>query len=135
MESILAGRKILIVEGLTLTSAEIREVLANDEKAQAFVARDVAAAFRLLDRVRFDAVLIDHSLHNEAIDLCIELRSEGIPHVSCRAPNSWQGWSARKRDAGYAVEKLRGVLSRVSVGFPHATSTMMKSMSGATRPA
>jgi DNA-binding response OmpR family regulator len=78
MESILAGRKILIVEGLTLTSAEIREVLAN-EKAQAFVARDVAAAFRLLDRVRFDAVLIDHSLHNEAIDLCIELRTEGIP--------------------------------------------------------
>ena len=134
MESVLAGKKILIVEGLTLTSAEIREVLAN-EKAQAFVARDVAAAFRLLDRIRFDAALIDHSLHNEAIDLCIELRSEGIPHVSCRAPNSWQGRSARKRDAEYAVEKLRGVLSRVSVGFPHATSTMMKSMSGGTRPA
>ena len=134
MESILAGRKILIVEGLTLTSAEIREVLAN-EKAQAFVARDVAAAFRLLDRVRFDAVLIDHSLHNEAIDLCIELRSEGIPHVSCRAPNSWQGWSARKRDAEYAVEKLRGVLSRIPVGYADATTTMMKSMSGGTRPA
>ena len=135
MESILAGRKILIVEGLTLTSAEIREVLAN-EKAQAFVARDVAAAFRLLDRVRFDAVLIDHSLHNEAIDLCIELRSEGIPHVSCRAPNSWQGWSARKRDAGYAVEKLRGVLSRIPVGCPNATSAMMmNSMSGGSSPA
>jgi soluble lytic murein transglycosylase-like protein len=134
MESILSGRKILIVEGLTLTSAEIREVLAN-EKAQAFVARDVAAAFRLLDRVRFDAVLIDHSLHNEAIDLCIELRSEGIPHVSCRAPNSWQGWSARKRDAEYAVEKLRGVLSRIPVGYADATTTMMKSMSGGTRPA
>jgi hypothetical protein len=134
MESVLAGKNILIVEGLTLTSAEIKEVLAN-EKAQAFIARDVAAAFRLLDRVRFDAVLIDHSLHNEAIDLCIELRTEGIPHVSCRAPNSWQGWSARKRDAEYAVEKLRGVLSRVPVGRPQATSTTMKSMSGGARPA
>ena len=92
-------------------------------------------AFRLLDRIRFDAVLIDHSLHNEAIDLCIELRSEGIPHVSCRAPNSWQGRSARKRDAEYAVEKLRGVLSRIPVGYPTATSTIMKSMSGGSSPA
>jgi soluble lytic murein transglycosylase-like protein len=112
MESVLAGKNVLIVEGLMLTSAEIKEVLAN-EKAQAFVARDVAAAFRLLDRVRFDAVLIDHSLHNEAIDLCIELRIEEFPYISCRAPNSWQGWSARKRDAEYAVEKLQGVLSRM----------------------
>ena len=134
MESVLAGKNILIVEGLTLTSAEIREVLAN-EKAQAFVARGVAAAFRLLDRVRFDAVLIDHSLHNEAIDLCIELRTEGIPHVSCRAPNSWQGWSARKRDAEYAVEKVTGVLGRVPVSYPDSTSTTMKSMGGGTRPA
>jgi hypothetical protein len=134
MESVLAGKNILIVEGLTLTSAEIREGLAN-EKAQAFVARDVAAAFRLLDRVRFDAVLIDHSLHNEAIDLCIELRREGIPHVSCRSPNSWQGWSARKRDAEYAVEKLRGVLGRIPVGLPNATSITVKSMSGGARPA
>jgi hypothetical protein len=131
MEGILAGKKILIVEGLTLTSAEIREGLAN-EMAQAFVARGVAAAFRLLDRVRFDAVIIDHSLHNEAIDLCIELRTEGVPYVSCRAPNSWQGWSARKRDAEYAVEKVRGVLSRIPVGYPEAAYSP-KSMSGGAR--
>ena len=133
MEGILAGKNILIVEGLTLTSAEIREVLAN-EKAQGFVARGVSAAFRLLDRVRFDAVIIDRSLHNEAIDLCIELRTEGVPYVSCRAPNSWQGWSARKRDAEYAVEKLRGVLGRIPVTYPETASTT-KSMGGAIRPA
>ena len=80
-------------------------------------------------------LLKDPAAYNEAIDLCIELRSEGIPHVSCRAPNSWQGRSARKRDAEYAVEKLRGVLSRIPVGYADATTTMMKSMSGGTRPA
>jgi hypothetical protein len=134
MESVLAGKNILIVEGLTLTSAEIKERLA-DETAKAFVARGVAAAFRLLDRVRFDAVIIDHSLHNEAIDLCIELRTEGIPYVSCRAPNSWQGWSARKRDAEYAVEKLRGVLGRIPVGYAETSSKTMKLINGGTRPA
>ena len=119
MDSVLAGKKILIVEGLTLTSAEIREVLA-EEKAQALIAHGVAAAFRLLERIRVDAVVIDHSLHNEAIDLWVELRSAGIPYVSCRAPNSWQSWSARKRDAEYAVDKLRGVLSHAPT---HATAS------------
>ena len=121
MDSVLAGKKILIVEGLTLTSAELREVLAED-KAQAFIARGVPSAFRLLDRIRVDAVVIDHSLHNEAIDLWVELRSQGIPYVCCRAPNSWQGWSARKRDAEYAVDKLRGVLSRAPTAT-HATAS------------
>jgi hypothetical protein len=119
MDSVIAGKKILIVEGLTLTSAEIREVLAK-ERAQAFIAHGVATAFRLLERIRVDAVIIDHSLHNEAIDLWVELRSQGIPYVSCREPNTWQSWSARKRDAEYAVDKLRGVLSRAPTAT-HAT--------------
>jgi hypothetical protein len=75
----------------------------------------VAAAFRLLDRISFDAVIIDHCLHNEAVDLCIELRTESIPYVSCRAPNSWQGWSVRKREADAAVRKLEGLFARAAV--------------------
>jgi hypothetical protein len=55
--------------------------------------------------------------------------------VFCRAPNRWQGWSARKRDAGYIVEKLRGVLSRIPVDYPDAISTTMKAMGKPTRPA
>ena len=117
MEDLLNGRKVLIVEGLTLSSQEIREVLAN-QGAHVFVAHGVAAAFRLLDRIRFDAVIIDHSLHNEAVDLCIELRTESIPHVSCRAPNSWQGWSVRKREAEAAARKLENLFSRAAVSSP-----------------
>ena len=115
MEDLLNGRKVLIVEGLTLSSQEIREALA-EKGAQVFVARGVAAAFRLLDRINFDAVIIDHSLHNEAVDLCIELRTESIPYVSCRAPNSWQGWSVRKREADAAVRKLEDLFARANSG-------------------
>jgi response regulator RpfG family c-di-GMP phosphodiesterase len=114
MEDLLKGRKVLIVEGLTLASQDIREALAQ-QGAHVFVARGVAAAFRLLDRIRFDAVVIDHSLHNEAVDLCIELRTESIPYVSCRAPNSWQGWSVRKREAEAAARKLENIFSRAAL--------------------
>ena len=121
-------KKYFVVEGLTLTSAEIREALLN-QKAQAFVAHGVAAAFRLFDRVRFDAAIIDHSLYNESIDLCVELRTEGVPYVSCQAPNSWQGWAACKRDAEYAVDKVIGVLGR------HPAVVPSNAMSGHPRPA
>ena len=113
MEDLLNGRKVLIVEGLTLSSQEIREALA-EKRAHVFVARGVADAFRLLDRTSFDAVIIDHSLHNEAVDLCIELRTESIPYVSCRAPNSWQGWSVRRREAEAAARKLEDLFARAN---------------------
>jgi hypothetical protein len=133
MEDLLNGKKVLIVEGLTLSSQDIREALAA-QGAHVFVAREVAAAFRLLDRIRFDAVVIDHSLHNEAVDLCIELRTESIPYVSCRAPNSWQGWSVRKREAEAVARKLENVFSRVAVDVtqPAGSSRQQSGASGAS---
>jgi hypothetical protein len=132
MEDLLNGRNVLIVEGLTLSSQEIREALA-EQGAHVFVAHGVAAAFRLLDGIRFDAVIIDHSLHNEAVDLCIELRTESIPYVSCRAPNSWQGWSVRKREAEAAARKLENLFSRAAGGAPGlAGSREERPSSGAT---
>jgi hypothetical protein len=133
MEDLLNNKKVLIVEGLTLSSQEIREALA-EQGAHVFVARGVAAAFRLLDRIRFDAVVIDHSLHNEAVDLCIELRTESIPYVSCRAPNSWQGWSVRKREADAVARKLDNIFSRVAVDVtqPAGSSRQQSGARGAS---
>ena len=79
----------------------------------AFVAHKVAAAFELLRRIRFDGAVIDQGLHNEAFDLCEELRAANIPYISCTTPHRLQGWDTRKRDAEHAVWKLAHVLSRV----------------------
>ena len=112
MHEMLKGKKILIVEGSVIASAELQAALYQ-EGAQPFLAYNVAHAFELVKRIKLDGVIVDHGLHNEAFDLCTELRMAEIPYVSCKAPHRLQGWNARKRDAEHAVWKLAHVLSRV----------------------
>jgi hypothetical protein len=112
MHGTLHGKNILIVEGSLIATAEVQEALIN-EGARPFVAHNLPAAFELVRRLRLDGAIIDHSLHNEAFDLCTELQAVDTPYISCRTPQRAQGWSARKRDAEHAAWKLGHVLSRV----------------------
>jgi CheY-like chemotaxis protein len=110
MHEVLNGKKILVVEGSLIATEDLQEML-RQEGATAFVARNVSAAFNLIERIKFDGVVLDYGLHNEAFDLCTELQAADIPYVSCRAPHRLQGWSSRKRDAQHAVWKLGDILS------------------------
>lgn len=112
MHESLKGKKILIVKGSLIASEALQEALAS-EGALPFLAHTVSHAFELVERIRFDGVIVDHGLHNEAFDLCTELQAADIPYVSCKAPHRLQGWEARKRDAQHAVWKLAHVLSRL----------------------
>ena len=92
--------------------------MLRQEGATAFIAHNVSAAFHLVERIKFDGVILDYGLHNEAFDLCTELQAADIPYVSCRAPHRLQGWTTRKREAEHAVWKLGHVLSRVDAVTP-----------------
>jgi hypothetical protein len=111
MYDVLIGKKILLVEGSLIASEELRDAL-HLAGATPFVAHNVSAAFHLVERIKFDGVILDYGLHNEAFDLCTELQAADIPYVCCQAPHRLQGWNTRKRDAEHAVWKLAHVLSR-----------------------
>jgi DNA-binding response OmpR family regulator len=112
MHESLKGKKILIVKGSLIANEELQEALAQ-EGARPFLAHNVSHAFDLVERIRFDGVIVDHGLHNEAFDLCTELQAFDIPYIFCSAPHRLQGWQARKRDAEHAVCKLAHVLTRL----------------------
>jgi hypothetical protein len=108
----LAGKNVLIVEGSLLSTQELKEAL-EEAGATAIVTANLISAFSLLERVKFDGAIIDQTLHNEAFDLCTELKSVGTPYISCNAPHRLQGGSARKRAAQLAAEKLVRLLTEV----------------------
>lgn len=109
----LTGKKILIVEGAMLSTAELREALMN-AGAQVYITGKLLTAFDMLQRKRFDGALIDHGLHNMAFDLCEELRDHRIPFITCNSPHRLQGVSARRSDAEFAVWRLASVISSKS---------------------
>ena len=49
---------------------------------------------------------MDHSLHNEAFDLCTEFQAIGIPHISASSPNHLQTEPSRKTHAEMLVSRL-----------------------------
>lgn len=112
MHEVLNGKKVLIVEGSLIASGDLQEAL-HQQGARPFIAHNVTAAFALVERIKFDGVIVDYGLHNEAFDFCTELQAVDIPYVSCKAPHRLQGWQARKRDAEHAAWKLAHVLSRL----------------------
>ena len=117
MRDILIGKKILVVEGSLIATEDLQETL-HQEGASAFVAHNVSAAFHIVERIKFDGVILDYGLHNEAFDLCTELQAADIPYVSCRAPHRLQGWTTRKCEAEHAVCKLAHVLSGATAHMP-----------------
>jgi hypothetical protein len=105
----LVGKSILILEGSLLSGTELsRELVASG--ARAFITGNELSAFSLLAKQTFDGALIDYALHNEAFELCDELRALGIPYVCCSAPHRLQGASARQDAARAAIDKLTRVL-------------------------
>lgn len=101
----LASKTILVFEGSLLSSAELKQAL-EDAGAAVCVTTNLISAFNLLARMRFDGAVLDQAMHNEAFDLCSELRCLDTPYVCCNAPHRLQGGAARQAAAQRAVEKL-----------------------------
>lgn len=111
METELAGKNILIVQGSSLAADALRTALIR-AGARVNVTAMPLNAFDLLRRVRFDGAVLDQGLHNEIFDLCEELRDLGVPYILCSTPHRLQGLSARTADAAHAVWRLGHVMSR-----------------------
>ena len=105
MERSLSGKKILIVEGSLLAGQELEEAFIRTG-AQVYLTGNIISAFGLLRSVHFDGAVIDQGLHNEAFDLCSDLRELGIPDVCCTAPHRLQAPAVRTRDAGRVIRRL-----------------------------
>lgn len=85
----LSGKKVLIVKGSLLVPFAVATALTK-RGAKAVTATNVISAFSLIEREMFDAAVIDKGLHNEAFDLCAELKSLGVPYVLANAPHELQ---------------------------------------------
>lgn len=110
MERDLSGKTILIVEGSLLAGGELAEALSRCG-ARVHLTTNFINAFSLLRRISFDGAVIDQGLHNEAFDLCSELRELGIPYICCSAPHRLHRPTARKRDADQVVWRLDDIIS------------------------
>jgi len=108
----LTGKTILIVEGSSLAAEALRTAFIRSG-ARVYVTGKVLTAFDLVNRIHFDGAVVDCVLHNEAFELCEELRDLGVPYVCCNAPHRRQGMPARANDAAHAVWRLAHMLSRV----------------------
>lgn len=91
-------------------------MLAGGELADAFrragadvhLTTNIINAFNLLRRREpFDGAVVDQGRHNEAFDLCSELRDLGIPYIGCVAPHRLQRAAMRARDADHVVGQLQ----------------------------
>lgn len=114
----LKGKTILVVQGSLLSGVDLQNALKEDGAA-AFVTGNELSAFSLLGQHVFDGAMIDYALHNEAFELCAELRDLNIPYVCCNSPHKLQGADARRAAARVAVGKLARVLAKDSE-FPNA---------------
>jgi DNA-binding NarL/FixJ family response regulator len=109
MDVKLTDKKILIVEGSMLSTAELREAFV-EAGAQVYVTGKILTAFDMLNRHAFDGVVVDQGMHNEAFDLCEELRDQRVPFICCNAPHRLQGLSARRNDAEFAAWRLASMI-------------------------
>lgn len=110
MERYLSGKTILIIEGSLLAGEEIAEALSRCG-ARVHLTTNFINAFSLLRRMSFDGAVVDQGLHNEAFDLCSELRELDIPYFCCSAPHRLHTPAARKRDADQIAWRLSEIIS------------------------
>ncbi|WP_024275191.1 hypothetical protein [Hyphomicrobium sp. 802] len=104
MHNRLSGKKVLIVKGSLLVPFALEMALA-ERGAKAITATNIISAFSLIEHERFDAAVIDKGLHNEAFDLCAELKSFDIPYILADAPHEMQRPAAQMAAAcNLAVE-------------------------------
>ncbi|WP_414461846.1 hypothetical protein [Hyphomicrobium sp. DY-1] len=118
MQTLLSAKRILIVKGSLLAAKALEAVLA-DRGAKVVLATNIISAFSLLERQEFDAAVIDKGLHNEAFDLCAEMKMMGIPYVLADAPHELQKLAAQKRSALDVSKQLeeRIMSGRLDVTF------------------
>jgi hypothetical protein len=116
MERNLSGKNVLIVQGSLIAGSELKDAFER-AGARVYLTGNLISAFNLLQRVEFDGAMIDQGLHNEAFDLCMELRELSIPYMCCASPHRLQGLAARVSDADHAVWKLANVLSIADDSF------------------
>lgn len=102
----LGGQTILIVEGSLLAGAELADAFRR-AGANVRLTTNIINAFNLLRREPFDGAVVDQGRHNEAFDLCSELRDRGVPYIGCVAPHRLQKAAVRIRDADHAVRQLQ----------------------------
>lgn len=110
MESAIRGKRVLLIQGSSLASAELFDALC-EAGAKPYPTSNILNAYSLIDRIRFDGALIDRGLHNEAFDLCADLQDRGIPYVSCAGPHRLQGPAARRQEAQYMIWRLGSLMS------------------------
>jgi hypothetical protein len=118
MDRDLSGKSILIVEGSLLAGAELADAFRR-AGADVQLTTNIINAFNLLRREQFDGVVVDYGRHNEAFDLCSELRDRGVPYISCAAPHWLQKAAVRIRDADHAVRQLQSkIFEQVETQLP-----------------
>ena len=121
MERNLSGKTILIVKGSLLAGEKLAEALSRCG-ARVHLTSNVINAFSLLRRMPFDGAVVDQGLHNEAFDLCSELREFDIPYFCCSAPHRLHTPAARKRDADQTVWRLSdSISSRIDLQMGYST--------------
>src|SRR5690349_1038424 len=109
MKSTLIGKHILLVKGSLIAEPELRDALVR-LGARVSVTTNLITAFDQINRKDFDGAIVDHGLHNEAFDLCTELRALGIPYISAIAPHRLQGVAARRRDADATASRIANLV-------------------------
>lgn len=101
----LVGKKILVVKASLLSTAELDAAL-KEQGAAVQLASNVISAFAVIERRAFDGAILDKGLHNEAFDLCAELRELDVPYVLSDKPHELQKVGVRRRAAREVVEDL-----------------------------
>src|SRR3954471_6376016 len=96
MQASLTGKNILIVKGSLLAHRDLERALVQ-RGAKVVTVTNLISAFGVLGRNRFDAAVLDKGLHNEAFDLCEELRALDVPYLTCATPHDLQ--TEPKREA------------------------------------
>lgn len=123
MQNRLSGKKILIVKGSLLVPFALEMALA-ERGARAFTATNIISAFSLIERETFDAAVIDKGLHNEAYDLCAELKSFDIPYILATAPHELQKPAAQMSAACDLAAELAGRLQTRERASPQSESSV-----------
>lgn len=101
----LLGKKILVIKGSLLSARELEAALM-EEGARVQTVTNLISAFSIIERETFDGAVIDKGLHNQAFDLCTELKSLDVPYINCSTPHDLQKPSAKKRDAKKVAASL-----------------------------
>ena len=110
MEYNFKGKTVLVVQRSLLAGSEIEQALRS-AGARVYLTGNIVSAFDLVQRARFDGAIIDQGFHNEAFDLCEELRDHGVPYIASAAPHKLAETPLRRRDAAFAVWRLGNVIT------------------------